>query len=102
MDWQSMEQKDTVSDTPLTGVPPDFFQIFQHKEVTCEKVARANLVEFPTKANVIQNRFDQKFDANDSFSDFQRHGLSNPKQPPKPVCCWQSSKAPVIFVQFFP
>ena len=29
---------------PLDGDPPEIFQIFSHKGITCEKVARANLV----------------------------------------------------------
>ena len=41
----SMEQKDTVSDTPLTGIHQKFSKIFNYKEVTCEKVALADLVE---------------------------------------------------------
>ena len=40
-----MEQKDTVSDTPLTGIHQKFSKIFNYKEVTCEKVALADLVE---------------------------------------------------------
>ena len=39
-----MEQKDTVSDTPLTGIHQKFSKFFNYKEVTCEKVARADLV----------------------------------------------------------
>ena len=39
-----MEYKDTVSDTPLTGIHQKFSKIFNYKEVTCEKVAHADLV----------------------------------------------------------
>ena len=42
---QSMECKNTVSDTPLTGIHQNFSKFQSHKEVTCEKVARADLVE---------------------------------------------------------
>ena len=40
-----MEQKGTVSDTPLTGIHQNFSKLFQHKGITYEKVARAILVD---------------------------------------------------------
>ena len=40
-----MEWKDTVSDTPLTGIHQNFSKLFQHKGITYEKVARAILVD---------------------------------------------------------
>ena len=40
-----MECKNTVSVTPLTGIHQIFPKFQSLKEVTCEKVAPANLVE---------------------------------------------------------
>ena len=40
----SMEQKRYCVRHPLDGDPPEIFQNFNYKEVTCEKVARADLV----------------------------------------------------------
>ena len=38
---------------PLDGDPPEIFQIFNYKEVTCEKVARADLVVAMRSTNEI-------------------------------------------------
>ena len=50
-----MKRKNTVSDTPLTGFH-QIFPIFQSlKEVTCEKVAHANLEEM-FELDLVQTR----------------------------------------------